>query len=140
MRNTAHLVVLAFLLTAIGPIADAKDKLTLTGDYVWSSGQPSDLKAIFTATGENRWDVAFHFRFRGNAEVFSGTATGSLSDGALAGEVKNRRGRGPRTFTFEGKFKNGKFRGKHAELRGGSESPTGTLTLHRKGQSGTGVL
>ncbi len=130
------LLVLAFLLPAFGN--HAADKQTLTGVYVWNSGRPSTLKAIFTATGENRWNVAFHFTFRGDREVFSGTAAGNLSTGSLEGRVKNGNGR--RNFTFRGEFENGKFRGKHAEVFGNRESATGTLTLKRKGRLGPGVL
>ncbi len=141
MKKTAlSFVVLALLLPALGTVADAGNKQTLGGTYVWNSGQPSTLRAIFTATGDNRWDVAFHFRFRGNAEIFSGTATGNLSEGKLEGRVKNRNGRGSRTFTFSGEFENGKFRGKHAELFGSRESSTGTLTLKPKGRPDPEVL
>ncbi len=141
MKNAIlSFVVTLLLLTAFGTLAGVGDKETLTGSYIWNSGQPSDLKAIFTATGENDWDVAFHFRFRGRAEVFSGTASGNLSDGNLKGQVKNKNGHGSRTFTFSGKFENGTFRGKHAEIFGKRESSTGTLTLKRDGSRGSTVI
>ncbi len=137
MKKTAlPFLALAFLLAAFSN--DASDQQTLTGTYVWNSGRPSSLKAIFTATGEDRWEVAFHFRFRGDAEVFSGTATGSLAGGTLEGKVKNGSQR--RTFTFRGEFEDGTFRGKHAEIFGSRESSTGTLTLQRKGRRDPEVL
>ncbi len=139
MKKTAlSFAVLALLLPAFGTVAG--DQQTLTGMYVWNSGRPSSLKAIFTASGEDRWDVAFHFRFRGNAEIFSGTATGDLSEGRLEGRVRNRNGSGSRTFTFNGEFDNGTFRGRHAEIFGNRESSTGTLTLKQKGRPGPEVL
>ena len=139
-RTVLSFVALALLIPVLGTVADTGDEQTLTGTYVWNSGRPSTLKAIFTTTGEDRWDVAFHFRFRGRPEVFSGTATGNLSDGKLEGRVKNRNGSGPRTFTFRGEFENGTFRGKHAEVFGRRESSTGTLTLKLKGRPGPEVL
>ena len=132
--------VLVLLIPVFVAVADTGDEQTLTGSYVWNSGRPSSLKAIFTATGENRWDVAFHFRFRGSAEIFSGTATGNLAEGKLEGRVRNRHGSGSRTFTFRGEFENGTFRGQHAELFGRRESSTGTLTLKPKGRPGPEVL
>lgn len=141
MKNASlSFVVTLLLLTAFSTLAGVGDKETLTGSYIWNSGQPSDLKAIFTETGTDSWDVAFHFRFRGRAEVFSGTASGNLSDGSLKGEVRNKNGRGSRTFTFRGEFENGSFKGKHAEVFGERESSTGTLTMKRKGRPGPEVL
>ena len=141
MKNTAlPLLALILLLVNPGGFADAAGEQTLTGSYRWNNGHPDDLKAIFTATGEDRWDVAFHFRFRGSPEVFSGTARGSLSQGKLEGRVKNRNGRGSRTFTFRGEFEDGTFRGTHAEVFGRRESSTGTLTLAPRGRPGLGAL
>ncbi len=141
MRNAAlSFVASLLLLTAFGTVAGSGGEETLVGSYVWNSGRPSDLKATFTATGENRWDVAFHFRFRGRAEVFSGTAAGNLATGKLEGRVKNRGGSGSRTFSFRGEFENGTFRGKHAEVFGRRESATGTLTLKRQAPSNLEVL
>ncbi len=131
-------LLLALLLPALP--TGAGDKQTLTGSYVWNSGRPSQLKAEFIATGEGRWDVAFRFRFRDGPEVFRGTAEGSLTEGALEGRVKNRGGRGSRTFAFRGEFENGTFRGTHAEVMGRRESSTGTLTLKGQGPPAPGVL
>ena len=133
-------VALVLLVTALGAVADAEDQQTLTGEYVWNGRSPGDLEAIFTAKGDNRWDVAFHFRFRGNAEIFSGTATGDLAAGKLEGKVRNGNGKGGRTFTFEGEFEDGTFRGNHAEILGSRASSTGTMTLKRKGRPGPEVL
>ena len=130
----------ALLLPVFAAVAEVGDQQTLTGTYVWNSGRPSTLKATFTATGDNRWDVAFHFKFRGRPEIFSGTATGNLATGKLEGRVRNQRGSGPRTFTFRGEFENGTFRGRHAEVYGKRESSTGTLTLKPRGRPGSDVL
>ncbi len=141
MRKSAlSLAAAALLIPAFFAIADAGEKQILTGTYVWNSGRPSTLKAIFTASGENRWDVTFHFRFRGQPEIFSGTATGDLATGKLEGRVRNRKGNGPRTFTFRGEFENGTFRGRHSEVFGSRESSTGGLTLKTKGRPGAEVL
>ncbi len=137
-RLVLGFALLAILLPALP--TGAGNKQTLTGSYVWNSGRPSKLKAVFTATGEDRWDVAFHFRFRSSPETFRGTAEGSLSGGTLKGEVKNRGGRGSRTFSFHGEFENGTFRGTHAEVFGRRESSTGSLTLKGQGPPAPGVL
>ena len=102
-------IVLIFLVSAFsGPRAD--DPRTLTGEFVWNQRDTSgDLEAVFTPSGEGEWDVSFHFSFRGRPHTYEGTAEGSLSQGALKGRVKNESG--SRTFTFEGQFTDGEFRG-----------------------------
>ena len=43
---------------------------TLNGHFVWNNrGTKGDLEAVFSATGEGQWDVAFHFSFRGKPHV-----------------------------------------------------------------------
>ena len=125
MKRSA--VLLALLL--VMPIAHgAPGTQTLTGEFFWSGGGASgDLEAVFTSTGEQAWNVSFHFQFRGRPHVYRGTAEGSLSQGELQGKVKNEN-KG-RTFLFSGTVKDGKFRGTHAETEGGREQKTGTLTL-----------
>ncbi|MCP3957130.1 MAG: hypothetical protein GY719_04700 [bacterium] len=130
MKRTALYVLLlavVILLPPPGGDASAADKRVLKGEYVWNQGGDGDLEAVFTGTGEDRWDVAFHFEFRGRSHTYKGTAKGSLQDGALEGRVRNENKR--RTWTFEGEFENGRFRGKHAEIYGNREQRTGTLTL-----------
>jgi hypothetical protein len=112
-------------------LSDAKESSTqtLTGEYKWSrsNSDPGEIKAIFTPTGPDEWQVAFHFDFRGNAWIFSGTAKGSLQEGALSGEVQDEsKGR---TFTFTGKVREGIFEGTHAEIEDGYPEATGSMTL-----------
>ena len=122
------LVVLAGLWVAMIAVADPEStSTTLEGEYVWNQGPQGDLRAVFTATGENLYDVSFYFEFRGRSHTYSGIAEGSLSDGALKGKVRNEDKR--RTFTFRGEFENGQFRGDHAETTSGRARRTGTLTL-----------
>ena len=125
MNRSAALLALWFALTvAYG----APETQTFTGEYLWSGrGTPGELEAVFTATGEQTWDVSFHFEFRGTSHVYTGSAEGSLSQGELRGQVKNENKR--RTFLFSGTVKDGKFRGTHAETEGGRDHSTGTLTL-----------
>jgi hypothetical protein len=129
MRKGAVLVVaMAGLVGALAGRCFAEDARTLHGSYALADGDgKGDLRAVFTATGERRWDVAFHFSMQGKPHVYAGTAEGSLSEGALKGTVKDE-GK-DRTFTFRGTFEGGKFQGTHAEITGGREQPTGTLTL-----------
>jgi len=131
MKNTAILIsIAALVLAAYTGIAGAEDPRTLKGEFVWSHRDNSgELEAVFTPTGENRWDVSFHFEFRGRSHTYSGTAEGSLTEGSLSGEVRNESEE--RTFTFKGKFKNSVFTGAHAETTDGRAQPTGTLTLGR---------
>ncbi|MEL7061528.1 MAG: hypothetical protein AAGN46_16000 [Acidobacteriota bacterium] len=123
-------VALAMIVLGVLP-SGAEDSTTLTGEYHWNQIRESgDLRAVFTPTGEATWDVAFHFRFNGQPHVYEGTANGSLTDGELAGKVFNENKR--RTFTFEGKTRNGTFRGEHQEIsRRGRVIDTGTLELAR---------
>ena len=89
-------------------------------------GVEGDLEAVFTPSGENTWGVSFRFEFRGTPHTSTGTASGSLLDGKLAGSVTNENNR--RTWTFEGTCAKGSFQGRHVESTDG-RSNTGTLTL-----------
>ncbi len=121
-------VALLALLLAMTVAHGAPETQTLTGEFFWSGrGASGELEAVFTPTGEQAWDVSFHFEFRGRSHVYTGTAEGSLSQGELRGKVKNENKR--RTFLFSGTVKDGRFRGNHAETKGGREHSTGTLTL-----------
>ena len=100
----------------------------LTGQYVWAhADQRGDLEARFTPTEAGKWDVAFHFTFKGDPHVYAGTAEGSLGTGELSGKVFNETKK--RTFTFEGRFEEGTFNGTHAEVADGKATEMGTLTL-----------
>ena len=109
------------------PAEKASAEKTLNGTYNWSNGASGDLRAVFKPTGAKKWNVDFHFKFQGEPHTYSGTAEGDLGAGALTGQVQNE-GKN-RTFTFQGAFADGKFEGKHSEMRGGEPQPTGTLTL-----------
>ena len=126
MKHVARVAVVVSIL--LGGLAVAGESRTLTGEFVWSQrGRSGDLEAVFTPTGEGRWDVAFYFTFRGTPHTYSGTAEGSLSDGQLSGTVKNEGNN--RTFTFRGAFEEGVFNGTHAEIGGSGPIDTGTLSL-----------
>ena len=122
------IAVVAALVMAVGLVTGADGKRTLKGSFEWTnSNKTGPLEAVFTPTGEGKWDVAFHFEFRGKAHVYSGTAEGTLTGGDLKGRVLSDEG--GRTFTFSGTFTDGEFRGKHAEVDDDVEQATGTLTL-----------
>jgi hypothetical protein len=102
----------------------------LKGSYVWDQGGTGgDLEAVFTPSGEGTWEVAFYFTFEGEDHIYKGTAKGSLTEGALEGQVDADKR--PVTFSFEGSFAEGKFSGTHAQVREDGETRTGTLTLER---------
>jgi glucose/arabinose dehydrogenase len=124
MRSMA---VVAAVVMLLGLVNGADGKRTLKGSFEWTTaGQKGDLEAVFTPTGEGKWDVAFHFDFRG-PHVYAGTAEGSLSGGELKGRVQNDDKN--RSFTFSGSFVDGEFHGTHAEVGDDGEQATGTLTL-----------
>ena len=133
--TTLLLVAVTLLLVAPGTANSAADTTTLQGEFVWEGsgeGATGDIEAVFTATGPGEWDVSFRFKWHGQAHVYSGTATGSLTEGELEGKVLNEdKGR---NFTFTGSFEDGVFRGTHAEIGRGRKDriePTGTMTLER---------
>lgn len=114
-------------------VASASDlNRTLSGEYVSSfetGKQP--LRAVFTPTGNDQWDVTFYFKFHGKKHEYEGTAEGSLDGGELRGTVMNEHKR--RTFTFQGRFRDGEFRGTHAEIKRTGERRTGSLILAETG-------
>lgn len=119
-------VVVAVVLSH-GLVNGADEKKTLKGSFEWTgAGKKGDLEAVFTPAGEGKWDVAFHFEFRG-AHVYAGTAEGNLASGDLKGKVQNEEKN--RTFTFTGSFTDGEFRGTHAEIGSEGEQATGTMVL-----------
>ena len=127
MKRPLLALIAASILTA--GLLVAEEATTLQGEFVWNArGSAGDLEAVFTSTGEDTWNVDFHFEFRGSAHTYSGSAEGSLSEGALRGEVRNENKE--RSFTFEGKFNDGKFKGRHAEVKDGRAQSTGSLTLN----------
>ena len=131
---SAFLVVLASLLSA--PVfadsaakgGDGPEIRVFEGQYKWvNMNNPGPLRAEFTATGENRWNVDFYFRFEGRERMYSGTAEGSLSQGELKGKIRNENGR--RSFTFEADLDNGRLEGTHRETTRSRSRRTGTLKL-----------
>jgi hypothetical protein len=121
--------VIGMSLALLAGSARGEDTRTVKGEYVWTKGGESgELEAVFTPAGEDAWDVAFHFTFKGDAHVYSGTAQGALSTGDLSGKVRNENKR--RTFTFAGQVEKGVFTGTHAEIKDDGQTDMGTLTLH----------
>jgi hypothetical protein len=133
-RTVLFAVALAatIVVAAAVPAMAESSATTLRGAYVWDEiGDGGDLEAVFTPAGEGVWDVEFFFTFRGTPHTYAGQARGSLTEGDLAGTVKNEDRR--RTFEFRGAFDNGTFRGTHEETTEGRERKTGTLTLAPSG-------
>lgn len=128
LTRLSFAVLAAALLLTAAP-APAEDSTTMEGSFVWSQRDHSDkLKAVFEPTGEGTWDVSFYFTFRGEPHTYTGTAEGSLTEGALKGTVQNEDKK--RTWNFEGEFQDGEFNGTHEEIgRNGESYDTGTLTL-----------
>ena len=122
------LIVLTAALSASGVPAEENAR-TFKGHYRWAAiDEAGDVEAVFLPTGEETWEVSFHFEFRGSPHTYIGTAEGSVTDGKLTGEVFNERE--TRKFGFRGMVKEGKFRGTHFETTGGSRLRTGTLSMN----------
>lgn len=120
------LLPLALLFAVTAGVTD-DDKQTLTGSYDWTGGKSGDLTAYFFPTEEaETWKVEFRFDFHG-PHLYTGSATGSLKEGELSGEVVSDQRK--RTFVFSGTFEDGKFSGTHSETTQGGEKSTGTMTL-----------
>ncbi len=136
MTPAAIVLIAALALPAsVQPAAETESSRTLTGNFMSGfQDKVKPLRAIFTPADGSEWNVVFYFRFNGQDHEYTGTAQGDLEQGELSGVVKNEGGR--RTFTFQGEFDQGVFKGKHAELRSGDERETGTLTLERAKRRG----
>lgn len=129
------LIAALALTPAVEPSAGGESSRTLVGNFMSDfQDRVKPLRAVFTPTDTDRWDVVFYFRFNGRDHEYVGTAEGGVDRGELSGTVQNE-GRN-RTFTFAGEFEDGVFKGRHAELRGGGERDTGTLTLKGQKQRG----
>ncbi len=130
-RTLLNILVVCALVAATTVWADHHEETkTLTGEYHWTQNDTVDkLEAKFVPTGDNTWDVSFHFKFREQPHVYSGSATGDMSEGSeLSGRVMNEGKK--RTFEFQGTFdENGAFSGTHSEKTKGRERDTGVLTL-----------
>jgi hypothetical protein len=129
MRRTSWLTLAALIVLAFcAGDSQAGESRRLKGGFAWNQrDKTGDLEAVFTPTGDKKWDVAFHFTFRDEKHVYSGTAEGGLAEGELKGTVLNEQK--SRTFMFKGAFADGGFQGTHAEIEDGQDHPTGTLTL-----------
>jgi hypothetical protein len=122
-------ILLIFTHTAV-----AKD-VNLKGTYKWvrKKGNTSgNIVATFTQTGKNQWKAAFKFNWKKTPHVYTGTATGSLTDGKIEGKIFNDTKK--RTFTFTGVVKNGVLKATHKEIkkRKGKEIIIDTGTIEMK--------
>lgn len=127
-------VLALFVLFLVAPATMADDTQTLEGEFIWERDDhdiAGPLKAVFESTGEDTWDVSFHFTFEDKPHVYTGTANGNLKDGELTGEVLSD-GEEQQPYTFSGTFaEDGSFSGTH-QYNGGEEArDTGKITLAR---------
>ena len=86
------------------------------------------MTAEFTTTGDDKWDIQFHFRFAGNNATWEGQAEGDLSDG---GSISGTSGYGSRRWVFSATIEDGVMRGKHTEIIGDKKEDTGTFEIKR---------
>lgn len=124
VKRLTVVVLFALLVSGIGW---TEDEQVFDGSYSWNNGGDDELQATFSSTGEGTWEVEFRFRFSGKWRTWGGTAQGKLDEGPLDGRVEANG----RTWVFRGTTEDGVYRGKHWEIRGDRESPSGTLTFRR---------
>jgi hypothetical protein len=129
------LVFAVIVFTALhAHMSIAAEEINLKGTFQWVKQKketPHKLNATFTSTGTNQWNCVFHFDWSKKPRLYTGTATGKLTNGKIEGIAKNENKK--RTFTFKGTFKNGKMTGTHTEIKTRNDTQrvidTGTLTL-----------
>ncbi|MCG8457748.1 MAG: hypothetical protein MI919_15845 [Holophagales bacterium] len=101
------------------------------GRFVWEDGgreYPGEVTASFAPAGDDRYEVVFRFRWRGEAYEWYGSLVGSL-EGGLEGEIRSSPDREP-SFRLRGAFEEGVFTGTHYRIESEDEDRfTGTLTL-----------
>jgi len=121
----------AVLLLAAAGLAGEERILygTYRSDY---QDRPQRMRVLFKPVEQEQgaWLVSFDFTYGKRSYTYSGTARGSFEEGEIGGLVENESG--ARSFTFFLQERKGNFSGTHAEVIGGSEEPTGTLTLKEK--------
>ena len=127
------LTVAACMLCSVSlQSAEKEAAFTAEGTFVWSHQKKNThtVKAVFTKTEtKDTYDVKFYFNWGKDQRVYSGSAEGTLKDGALKGTVKADNQ--DRTFTFDGSCKAAVFTGTHKETTRGSQD-TGTITWKPK--------
>lgn len=128
IRLVVALAVAAMTGWLVPSVAD--ESRTFRGTYDWANGGSDTLRAEFEPDGDGAWKVEFSFDFSGDGYTWKGTATGSLEDGSdLTGTASWSRNH--RTWVFTAKLVDGVLSGKHAEVRGDKETPSGTFRLTR---------
>ncbi len=132
-------VVATFANIAIANNEIAKDTISkdvvMQGSYKWvrkKKETSGTITATFTPAGDNKWTVVFKFDWNKTPHIYTGTATGTLTDGKIEGKVLNDKKK--RTFTFTGTVKDGTLKASHKEIkkRRGKEIPTDTGTIEMK--------
>lgn len=125
-------VAVTFLVSPL--FAGAEEERVLDGTYMSGYQNHAErLTAVFKRIedGGDAWLVSFDFNYGKKFYSYSGTARGSFIEGEIGGLVKDPTGGRSFTFFLE-RGKKGKFKGKHAEVLGGSEEPTGTMMLKER--------
>jgi hypothetical protein len=120
------------LALAIPIVAAEEDSTEFEGSFYWSGrNRTGDLKAVFSSSTGGGWDVVFYFDWEDKPHVYTGTATGSLTDGDLSGSVFNEDKE--YHFTFSGQIDDGEFEGTHQMIgKDGKAIEMGTVELERK--------
>lgn len=134
MRGMVMALAVAGVLCVAGSskVQAADGDQNFAGTFVWNNqaGKTHPIKAVFTPTGDKKWNVVFTFTWGGRGDqTYKGTAEGTLKDGEIKGDVNSTDGR--RKFDFKGTFKDGQFDCTHNEKTSGKPQATGTMTIKK---------
>ena len=126
-------VITLFLGTFCGRVqAEEKgaDTVTKNGTFLWSKDKKKEnhaLKAVFTPAGANKWTVVFSCDWKEKPYKYTGTASGDLKNGDVAGEAEDEKKK--KKWSFAGTAKDGVLTCSHAEIKGNKKKPSGKFTL-----------
>lgn len=137
MRRSALLLTVALAATTIAtafaqgvrpadPSAGGANAIKLTGTYLtrYDPGVQHTVTAVLTPTGQNEYKAVYTFDWKKSKQVWNGTLTGNLRDGAVSCTAATPDGR--RRFVMRATAAQGVVKGQTFELKG-KDDPTGTI-------------
>ena len=120
----------AMVLQAAPNAEKAADKqVKVKGTFEWNTkkGQRHNLDGTLTPDDAGKWNVIWEFSWGNSPAVYKGVITGDLRDGEISGTGNETKGK--RTFSFEGKAKDGVWTVNCFETTGGVKWGQGNALL-----------